>query len=177
MFTGAEALFRWVPLATPAVWDALPQISVIRSHLRLHSLRRQLPSPTPFAPSHLPIHFPHSAFHNPRLAFIYQLVHCVSLPLECKLHQSRGLFSLTRTGSPGVSIIPDPQEVPWSICQVNKCIKSNHAFIPKSGCLQRLSELRELVMDWEALCAAIHGVTKSRTQLRDWTEQRLTEVS
>ena len=30
-----------------------------------------------------------------------------------------------------------------------------------------LSELRELVMDREAWCAAIHGVTKSRTQLRD----------
>ena len=33
-----------------------------------------------------------------------------------------------------------------------------------------LSELRELVMDREALCAAIHGVTKSRTRLSDWTE-------
>ena len=31
-----------------------------------------------------------------------------------------------------------------------------------------LSELREFVMDREALCAAIHGVTKSRTQLSDW---------
>ena len=28
-----------------------------------------------------------------------------------------------------------------------------------------LSELLELVMDREALCAAIHGVTKSRTRL------------
>jgi hypothetical protein len=33
-----------------------------------------------------------------------------------------------------------------------------------------LSELPELVMDREAWHAAIHGVTKSRTQLSDWTE-------
>ena len=33
-----------------------------------------------------------------------------------------------------------------------------------------LSELRELVMDKEAWRAAIHGVTKIRTQLSDWTE-------
>ena len=30
-----------------------------------------------------------------------------------------------------------------------------------------LSELRELVMDMEAWCVAIHGVTKSRTRLSD----------
>ena len=32
-----------------------------------------------------------------------------------------------------------------------------------------LSELWELVTDREAWCAVIHGVTKSRTQLRDFT--------
>ena len=36
-----------------------------------------------------------------------------------------------------------------------------------------LSELRELVMDREAWHAAIHGVTKSQTRLRDWTELTL----
>ena len=32
-----------------------------------------------------------------------------------------------------------------------------------------LSQLQVLVMNWEAWCAAVHGVTKSRTQLSDWT--------
>ena len=33
-----------------------------------------------------------------------------------------------------------------------------------------LGELRELVIDREAWCAAIHGVAKNQTQLSDWTE-------
>ena len=36
-----------------------------------------------------------------------------------------------------------------------------------------LSKLQEFVMDREAWHAAIHGVAKSRTQLRDWTELEL----
>ena len=39
-----------------------------------------------------------------------------------------------------------------------------------------LSELRELVMDREAWRAVIHGVTKSWTQLSDWTELNWTEL-
>ena len=40
-----------------------------------------------------------------------------------------------------------------------------------------LSKLRELVKDQEAWCAAVHGITKSWTQLRDWTNFKWVKLS
>ena len=36
-----------------------------------------------------------------------------------------------------------------------------------------LSKLQELVIDREAWHAVVHGVTKSQTQLRDWSELKI----
>ena len=40
-----------------------------------------------------------------------------------------------------------------------------------------LYKLQELVMDREARRAVVHGVTKSRTQLSDWSELRMGQIT
>ena len=32
-----------------------------------------------------------------------------------------------------------------------------------------LSKIQEMVKDWENWCATVHGVSKSQTQLSNWT--------
>ena len=39
-----------------------------------------------------------------------------------------------------------------------------------------LSRLQEIVKDMEAWRAAVHGVTKGWTQVRDWTEESLSKI-
>ena len=39
-----------------------------------------------------------------------------------------------------------------------------------------LSKLRDMVKDKEAWCTAVHGVTKSQTQLSNWTETEVDRI-
>ena len=65
----------------------------------------------------------------------------------------------------GAVVLPGVRPAPFTFAVVlNVSADDDNFTLTKSLNGHDLSMLRELVMDWEAWCAAVHGVAKSRTQ-------------
>ena len=97
-------------------------------------------------------------------------------PVDCSppdssvqgIFQARILEWVALSSSRGSS--PSRDGAQWKTHCALKSFTQSHDFI------ESLGELRELVMDRGAWCAAIHGVAKSRTRLSNWTGLNWTEL-
>ena len=81
-------------------------------------------------------------------------------------HHQQPVRRKSHTLQPLPQMLPSLSRAQWWPWATEDEMVGRHPWLNRHG----VSRIQELVMDRKAWCAAVHGITKGRTWLNDWTE-------